>query len=55
VPYGKVDNVLTTIEASRLEPGVYSQKVYGPGIGIVLERAVAGEREVAKLARVTGG
>jgi hypothetical protein len=34
---------------------VYSLKVYGPGLGIVLERGIAGEREVAKLVSVTGG
>jgi hypothetical protein len=54
VPYGKVRNVLTTLEASRLEPGAYDQKVYGPGIGIVLEQSLTGDPEVAKLESVTG-
>src|SRR2546426_9827699 len=36
VPYGKVQHDLVTLEATRLEPGAYDQKVYGPGIGIVL-------------------
>lgn len=54
VPYGKVRNVLTTLEATRLEPGAYDQKVYGPGIGIILEQSLTGDPEVAKLESVTG-
>ena len=54
VPYGKVRNVLTSLEATRLEPGAYDQKVYGPGIGIVLEQSLTGNPEVARLESVTG-
>jgi hypothetical protein len=54
VPYGKVRNVLTTLEATRLEPGAYDQKVYGVGIGIVLEQSLTGPNEYAKLESVTG-
>jgi hypothetical protein len=54
VPYGKVRNVLTTLEATRIEPGAYDQKIYGPGIGIVLEQALTGDEEVAKLESVSG-
>jgi len=54
VPYGKVRNVLTTLEATRLEPDAYDQKVYGPGIGIVLEQSLTGPNEYAKLESVTG-
>jgi hypothetical protein len=54
VPYGKVRNVLTTLEATRLEPGAYDQKVYGPGIGIVLEQSLTGDPESARLESVTG-
>ena len=54
VPYGKVRNVLTSLEATRLEPGAYDQKVYGPGIGIVLEQSITGANEVARLESVTG-
>jgi len=54
VPYGKVRNVLTSLEATRLEPGAYDQKVYGPGIGIVLEQSLTGDLEVARLESVTG-
>jgi hypothetical protein len=54
VPYGKVRNVLTSLEATRVEPGAYDQKVYGPGIGIILEQSLTGDLEVAKLESVTG-
>jgi len=54
VPYGKVKNVLTSLEATRLEPGAYDQKVYGPGIGIILEQSLTGDPEQARLESVTG-
>ena len=54
VPYGKISNALTTLEATRLEPGAYDQKVYGPGIGIVLEQSLSDANENAKLESVTG-
>ena len=54
VPYGKVRNALTTLEATRLEPGAYDQKVYGPGLGIILEQSLTGPSEYAKLETVTG-
>jgi len=54
VPFGTVKNVLTTLEATRLEPGAYDQKVYGPGIGIVSEQSLTGPNEYATLVSVTG-
>jgi len=54
VPYGTVKNVLTTLEATRLERGAYDQKVYAPGIGIVSEQALTGEPETAELVSVAG-
>jgi len=54
VPYGTVRNVLTSLEATRVEPGLYDQKVYAPGIGIVLEQSVTGPTEIAKLVSVSG-
>ena len=54
VPYGTVRNVLTTLEATRLEAGAYDQKVYAPGIGIVREQALTGAPEFAELVSVTG-
>ncbi len=54
VPYGTFKNVLATLEASRLEPGAYDQKVYAPGIGIAREQALTGTPEFAELVSVTG-
>lgn len=52
VPYGRVQHVLRTMEWTPLEPDVVDQKYYAPGLGIVLEKAVAGGDEVAKLVAV---
>jgi hypothetical protein len=54
VPFGTLHNVLTSLEHTALEPDVVDQKVYAPGLGIVLELALAGGQEVAKLVKVTG-
>ena len=54
VPYGKLRNVLVTLEATALEPGNYDRKVYAPGLGIVSEQALTGPPEVAQLVSVTG-
>jgi len=54
VPFGTVRNVLTTLEATQIEPGAYDQKVYGRGIGIVSERALTGPNEVAHLVSMSG-
>ena len=54
VPYGKLRNTLTTLEATRIEPGAYDQKIYAPGIGIVLEKSLTGPTEIAQLVSVTG-
>src|SRR5437588_859984 len=54
VPYGTLKNVLTSLEATRLEPGAYDQKVYAPGIGIAREQALTGPPEFAELVSVTG-
>ena len=54
VPYGKVRNVLTTLESTQLEPGAYDEKIYGPGIGIVSERSLTGPNEYALLVSVSG-
>lgn len=54
VPFGKVRNALTTLESTRLEPGAYDEKVYGPGIGIVSERSLTGPNEYALLVSVSG-
>lgn len=54
VPYGTVHDVLTSLEHTVLEPDVFDKKVYAPGLGIVLEQAIAGGDEVARLVKVTG-
>jgi hypothetical protein len=54
VPYGQVRNVLTTLEATQIEPGAYDQKVYGPGVGIVTEQSLTGPNEFAQLVSVNG-
>jgi hypothetical protein len=54
ITYGKVRNILTTLEATRIEPGAYDEKVYGPGIGIVREQALTGTSEFAQLVSVSG-
>ena len=54
VPYGKLKNALTTLEATRLEPGAYDQKIYAPGLGIVREQALTGPAEFAELVSVSG-
>ena len=53
VPYGKLRNVLTTLESTRLEPGAYDEKIYGLGIGIVSERSLTGPNEFAQLVSVS--
>jgi hypothetical protein len=54
VPYGTLHHVLTSLETTRIEPGVVDEKVYVPGIGIVREQAIAGDTEIARLVSVTG-
>ncbi len=51
VPFGTVYHVLTSLEATRVEPGSYDQKVYAPGIGIVTEHSLTGD-ETSRLVRV---
>ena len=54
VPAGTFKNVLTTLEATRIEPGSYDQKLYAPGVGIVREEAITGDQELAALVSVSG-
>jgi hypothetical protein len=54
VPAGTFENALTSLEATRLEPGAYDEKVYAPGIGIVLERALTRATETARLVKIVG-
>ena len=52
VPYGTVEQVVRSYEWTRLEPDVVSLKLYGPGLGIVREKDVAGGTELLELIRV---
>jgi hypothetical protein len=53
-PYGRVRHVLTTLEATQVEPGAYDEKTYGRGIGIVTEKSLTGPKEFAELVSITG-
>jgi hypothetical protein len=53
VPYGTLSNVLTSLEATHVEPGTYDQKVYAPGVGLVVEQALTSQ-EFLKLVSVSG-
>ena len=44
---------MRSFEWTRLEPGVLSLKFYARGLGIVLERDVAGGSEIFRLVSVT--
>jgi hypothetical protein len=52
VPYGIVRNVLTSLEATEVEPGSYDEKVYARGLGIVRERSLT-SNEHLELVNVT--
>jgi hypothetical protein len=52
VPYGMVDQAVRSYEWTRLEPGVVSLKLYGPGLGIIREKDVAGGDELLELVKV---
>jgi len=54
VPFGVQHHILTSLEFTRLEPGVIDQKIYAPGIGIVRELSQKGPLEVARLVSVRG-
>jgi hypothetical protein len=51
-PAGRFRHVVRTFEWSRLEPDVVSTKFYAPGVGLVMERDVAGGHETFALVRV---
>lgn len=50
-PAGRFRHVVRSFEWSRLEPEVVSTKFYAPGVGLVLERDVAGGNETYALVR----
>jgi hypothetical protein len=54
LPFATVHHVLTSLEFTRLEPRVVDQKLYAPGLGIIVERSLHGPLETATLVKVTG-
>jgi hypothetical protein len=54
VAYGTVHQVLRTLEFTRIEPNIVSEKRYAPGLGIVVERDLHGGDEHFELVKVTG-
>lgn len=52
LPRRTVRHILTSLEFSRLEPRVIDQKIYAPGVGIIIERAVRGPKEISTLVKV---
>lgn len=52
VPYGKVNQAVRSYEWTRLEPGVVSVKLYGPGLGIIREKDISGGTELLELVKV---
>jgi hypothetical protein len=55
VPYGSFQDALLTVEWTRLEPDVLSEKVYAPGVGLISEHDVAGGDERSALVSVKTG
>lgn len=53
VPYGSFDRILKTEDATRLQPQLLENKFYAPGIGVVLERTIAGGQEISRLVAFT--
>jgi hypothetical protein len=54
IPYGTVKHLVKSFEWTRLEADVISMKAYAPGLGIVLERDVAGGNERFVLVGASG-
>jgi hypothetical protein len=49
------DDVLVTSDSTPLEPGLEERKYYAPGIGLVAEETVRGEKEHVQLVTFTPG
>jgi hypothetical protein len=52
VPYGTVHHIVRSLEFTPLEPNVISEKIYGPGLGIVSEFDLHGGTETFALVKV---
>ena len=52
VPYGEFSDAVLTLEWSPTEPRIVGEKYYGPGVGLLEERALSGGVDVVKLIKV---
>ena len=55
VPAGQFARVVVTKDWNPLEPDVIEEKRYAPGVGLIAERKIAGDRGRAELVRFTPG
>jgi hypothetical protein len=55
VPAGQYDRVVVTKDWNPLEPDVIEEKRYAPGVGLIAERKIAGDRGRAALVRFAPG
>ena len=55
IGYGDDDRVVRTEDTTPLEPGLIEQKYYAPGVGVVMERTVAGGEELVELVAFSAG
>ena len=55
IPYGTYDKVVQTEDTTPLEPDLVEQKYYAPGVGVVMEKTVAGGEELVELVSFTKG
>ena len=55
IPFGSYDKVVRTEDTTPLEPGLVEQKYYAPGLGVVMEKTVAGGEELVELVSFTEG
>jgi hypothetical protein len=55
IGYGDYDQVVRTEDTTPLEPDLVEQKYYAPGVGVVMEKTVAGGDELVELVAFTAG
>ena len=55
VPYGAFQHLLRSMEWTRIEASVVTEKLYAPGFGIVMESDLSGGDEHLELVRYTPG
>ena len=55
IGYGDYDKVVRTEDTTPLEPGLVEQKYYAPGVGVVMEKTVAGGEELVELVSFSTG